>query len=91
MSPTEAAAMAEHMSYWTDRLGEGGVYVYGPAADPSGLYGLAVVEADDAAAVRAMTDGDPAVCAGLGLRYETSPMLQAALHPRLGPTRTNAS
>ncbi|WP_375460472.1 hypothetical protein [uncultured Enterovirga sp.] len=50
---------------------------------PDFAFTMSPAEAEDEAAARASTEADPAIRTGLGLRYETSPMLQAALHPSL--------
>ncbi len=83
MTDAEAVAMAAHMAYWARLSSAGRVVVYGPVADPAGAYGLAVVEAPDLVEVEALTDADPAIQAGIGLRYRCAPMLQALIG-RLG-------
>lgn len=84
MSEQEAAAMAEHAAYWARLLEAGPVVIYGPVADPEGVYGLAIVEAADPAEVERLTADDPVIKAGLGLRYHCAPMLQAVVG-RTGP------
>jgi uncharacterized protein len=65
MSDDEAATMGEHAAYWEEQLGRGRVVVYGPVSDPSGTWGLAVVEADAEDDVRALGADDPAVNTGM--------------------------
>lgn len=77
MTEPEAAAMAEHAAYWAGLMETGPVVVYGPVADPEGLYGLAIVEAAGSEEIERLTAADPAILAGLGLRYHCAPMLQA--------------
>lgn len=66
MTPTEAAAMEEHFAYWQDLLQGGSVVVYGPVDDPAGTYGIAIVDAPDAAQVETIGRSDPAVIHGVG-------------------------
>ena len=46
--------------------------VVGPVFDPAGAYGMAVVEAADEAAAKALGDNDPVVRAGLGFAYSVA-------------------
>ncbi|HET9934609.1 MAG TPA: SRPBCC domain-containing protein [Polyangiaceae bacterium] len=77
MSEAERRAMGEHVAYWTQKLEEGVAIVFGPVADASGPWGLGVVRVPDEAALKAMTENDPAIRSGLGLSYQTLPMLNA--------------
>ncbi len=61
MTDVAAAVMAEHAAYWSALVAEGEVVAFGPVFDPVGVWGLAIVEADDEAAVHKMGTGDPAV------------------------------
>jgi uncharacterized protein len=65
MTEAEAAVMADHAGYWSQHLADGRAVVFGPVTDPTGNWGLAVVEADTEADVRALRHGDPAVTSGL--------------------------
>ena len=51
MTAEEQQAMAEHMEYWQQLLQDGRVVVYGPVADPEGVWGLGVLRASDRAEV----------------------------------------
>ena len=77
MSEQEAKAMGEHAAYCRGLLASGQAVVFGPVADPAGVWGLGVVRGADEAAVWALTDADPVIRAGLGLRYEVIPMISA--------------
>ena len=77
MSTEEAAAMAKHAAYCRGLLASGQAVVFGPVADPAGVWGLGVVKAADEAAAMAITDADPVIRSGLGLRYEVVPMISA--------------
>ena len=65
MTPDEQRAMAEHMDYWQQLLRDGRVVVYGPVADPEGVWGLGVLRAADRAEVLAIGNRDPSVLAGV--------------------------
>ena len=78
MTPEEGALMAAHATHWRSLMDEGRVLVFGPVADPAGVWGMAVVEAGDADEVRAMGDADPAVASGV-MTYAVLPMLSAVV------------
>ncbi len=63
MTAEEQSAMAEHMEYWQRLLRDGKVVVYGPVADPEGVWGLGVLRAADRAEVLAIGERDPSVAA----------------------------
>jgi uncharacterized protein YciI len=65
MTPDEQRAMAEHMEYWQQLLDAGRVVVYGPVADPEGVWGLGVLRAEDRAQVLTIAERDPSVLAGV--------------------------
>jgi len=65
MTPSEQEAMAAHQQYWHQLLVEGRVAVYGPVADPEGVWGLGVLRAADRAEVLAIGENDPSVTAGV--------------------------
>jgi uncharacterized protein len=65
MTPDEQRAMAEHMDYWQQLRSEGRVVVYGPVADPEGVWGMGVLHAEDRAEVLSIAERDPSVLAGV--------------------------
>ena len=77
MQPEELAAMQRHVGYWTALLARGTALVFGPVADPAGPWGLGVLRVREGESLDAFIDGDPAIQAGIGLRYETLPMMKA--------------
>ncbi|HVJ13935.1 MAG TPA: YciI family protein [Polyangiaceae bacterium] len=79
MTADERVVMEQHVGYWRDLLKNGTAYVFGPVADPKGVWGLGVVRAADAAAVQELQSADPVIRAGLGFSYEILPMLQAVV------------
>jgi uncharacterized protein YciI len=65
MTAAEQQAMAGHMEYWQQLLTDGKVVVYGPVADPEGVWGLGVLRAADIAEVLTIGERDPSVVAGV--------------------------
>jgi uncharacterized protein YciI len=65
LTAEEQQAMAEHMEYWEQLLAAGQVLVYGPVADPEGVWGMGVLRAADRAEVLAIGERDPSVLAGV--------------------------
>lgn len=63
MTDAEQHAMAQHMAYWQELLAAGRVVVYGPVADPEGVWGLGVLRTTDRAEALAIGDADPSVLA----------------------------
>ena len=73
MDEDEAAIMGEHFTYWHKLMTAGQVLVFGPVADPAGVWGLCVLEAAGDDEARSLADGDPAITSGLGT-YELHPI-----------------
>ena len=65
MTPVEQQAMEAHQKYWQQMLADGRVVVYGPVADPEGVWGLGVLRAADRAEVLTIGENDPSVTAGV--------------------------
>ena len=65
MTPAEQHAMAAHQEYWQRLLRDGRVVVYGPVADPEGIWGMGVLRAQGQAEVLAIGNNDPSVLAGV--------------------------
>lgn len=61
----EQDAMARHAEYWKNLLAAGRVVVFGPVADPEGVWGLGVVRAGTQEDVVALGEKDPAIAAGV--------------------------
>lgn len=81
MTEAEQAVMGEHAAYWTALFEEGSVVVFGVVVEEAGAWGLAVVEADDEAAVRALASDDPAVKSGV-CGFGIGVMPQPSVRPR---------
>ena len=65
MSADEHDTMAAHQEYWHGLTQAGRVVVYGPVADPEGVWGMGVLRAADRAEVLAIGNNDPSVQAGV--------------------------
>jgi uncharacterized protein YciI len=61
MTEAEAGIMAQHIHYWQGLTDRGTAIVFGPVADPAGVWGLAVVQAESEEDVDALGMEDPAV------------------------------
>lgn len=82
LSDDERRMMGEHSGYWRQLLADGVAIAFGPVADPNGPWGLGLVEAESAEAVKALEANDPAIRANAGFRYEVLPLLQGVVRPR---------
>jgi uncharacterized protein YciI len=74
MSSTEAAIMQGHFAYWRQLLADGRAVVYGPVMDPTGAYGIAVLEVEDEDSARAIGNNDPAIKSGAGFSFQVHAM-----------------
>lgn len=74
-TPSERAVMGQHVAYCKSLLEEGKALLFGPVADPAGIWGCAVLTVSNEAEARALVDRDPAVTSGIGARYEVLPFL----------------
>ena len=83
MSDDEALVMRRHREYWMPRVEIGVVIAIGPVTDPSGGYGVAIIEAPSRAALDAMLEADPAILSNRGFAYETFAMPALAARPSL--------
>jgi len=79
MTDAEAQLMKVHGEYWKELADRGVAVVFGPVLDPKGSWGLAIVEAKDAAEVHAIGADDPAIKSQFGFQFEVYPMLQAVM------------
>lgn len=65
MTMEERNIMKEHVAYWTDKLTQGIVLVFGPVLDPKGVWGLGIIEVKDESQLNILTRDDPAIKSGL--------------------------
>src|SRR5271167_4562246 len=83
ITPEEAVVMRGHREYWTPRVEIGVVIAMGPVADPSGAYGVAIIEAGSLMALEAMQASDPAIMSRKGFAYENFLMPTIAVRPSM--------
>ena len=74
MSEEEKAIMDSHISYWNGLFEQRKALIYGPALDPNGVFGLAILEVESDEEAQAIVAMDPAVTSALNT-YELLPML----------------
>jgi len=72
MIEVERKVMQEHAIYWKGLVDRGIAIVFGPVLDPTGTWGVAIVEVADEPDARALGTNDPAIKAGL--TFEVFPM-----------------
>ncbi len=85
MTEAEAQVMKEHAAYWTELARRGTAIVFGPVADPKGVWGAGILEVEDEAAVLSLTANDPVMRASLGAKYEILPMINAIIGSKRQP------
>src|SRR5262245_2304920 len=73
MAADERAIMQAHGRYWQGKLAENVAIAFGPVADPSGGWGLGIVEVRDEAELHALLAADPGIGSGRGFGYEYLP------------------
>ncbi len=76
MTAEERAIMTQHVAYWMELMNKGKVAVFGPVADPAGVYGMGVVEAENEEELLDFMNNDPAAIIN---DYEHYLMLRAVL------------
>jgi uncharacterized protein YciI len=74
MTEVEGKVMQEHVAYWQDLANRKIAIIFGPVLDPSGAYGIAIIETDDESAVENICRNDPAIRAQIGFRSEHYPI-----------------
>lgn len=79
MTPAERKVMQAHLAYWGAAASAGKVVIFGPVADPAGLWGMSVVRVANATEAKQLAENDPAVKGGIGMRYEILPMPEAIM------------
>ena len=77
MSPEELELMGEHGVYWSGHLREGRSLIFGVVDDPTGTWGVTIIEVDDEATARRLTREDPAIRSGRGFSYDILAMPNA--------------
>lgn len=70
--------MQAHTAYCAELLRAGKALVFGPVADPAGVWGLGVLQLSDDADPQEIVANDPTIKANAGFTYQVMPMLRAA-------------
>jgi len=76
MTEAEGKLMQEHGMYWRGLVEKGQAITFGLVLDPKGGWGVAIFEAEDETAARAIAENDPTIKAGLNT-FELYPMRSA--------------
>jgi uncharacterized protein YciI len=71
--------MGQHAVYLTALQEKGKVVLFGPVGDPTGTWGLGILECVDEAEARSITANDPTVKSNQGFSYDVCPILRANL------------
>jgi uncharacterized protein len=75
MTDEERRLMQEHAAYWKNLAEKGVALVFGPVADPKGVYGICVTQVETEEQITSITASDPVIQSGLNFTFETYPML----------------
>jgi uncharacterized protein YndB with AHSA1/START domain len=86
MSDDERTMMTEHAAYWSRHLETGSAIVFGPVADPAGVWGVVIACVAGLTELETLQRNDPAIRSERGFRYETLPMMSAVTRDRTKPT-----
>ncbi|MCA1453309.1 hypothetical protein I6F35_08775 [Bradyrhizobium sp. BRP22] len=78
MTPREAEIMQAHTACCEELLRVDKAIVFGPVADPAGVWGLGVLRLPDDTDPQSIIANDPVMKADAGFTYQVMPMLQAA-------------
>jgi uncharacterized protein YciI len=80
MTAEEREIMGRHAAHWQPFIESGQMVVFGPVIHGGGSFGLAVVDADDGAELRAFAAADPVVTTGTA-EYEIGEMVAGFVRP----------
>lgn len=81
----EMEAMAAHSAFWQAKADRGIALAVGPVADPSGIWGMALVDVPDEDEANGLTCEDPVMRAELGFTYQVMPLLSLIRSRAAGP------
>jgi len=79
MTESEAKLMHQHVAYWKGLMEKGLVIVFGPVADPKGVYGVAILELEEDEDANVLGMNDPTIKANVGFHFESYPIDRAVL------------
>jgi hypothetical protein len=60
MTDAERRVMESHVAYWSEQARIGVAIIFGPVADPAGVYGIGVYRVDDEEHMTRLLASDPA-------------------------------
>ena len=80
MTEGERKVMQEHAVYWRGLMDQGKVVTFGFVADPSGGFGIGVIEVADQAEAQRLTDNDPTILSRRGFFFDVFLMPRGAVH-----------
>jgi uncharacterized protein len=80
LTDEERAIMGQHAAHWAPWLQRGAMVVFGPVLTDDDSYGLAVVESEDEAELRAFAAEDPVVTTGTA-EFEIGRLAQGFVRP----------
>lgn len=70
MTEAEGELMQEHINYWKTLVDKRIAVIFGPVADPRGIYGLAIIETEEESIAQDIRFSDPAIKHDAGFRLE---------------------
>jgi hypothetical protein len=73
MTESERKVMQEHAVYWKGLVDDGIAVVFGLVLDPTGPWGVAIIDVADESYARVIGTNDPAVKTGV-LTFDVFPM-----------------
>jgi uncharacterized protein len=73
MTEQELGLMRQHVQYVGQAFEAGMVLAYGPVLDPTGAFGIALLEVDDAAEAEEFARKDPSIVGGMNT-FTLTPM-----------------
>lgn len=74
--------MHQHVVYWTELADKGIAILFGPVSDPSGSYGIGVVEVEEEE-VALLTANDPVTTSGRQFKHEAYIMPRVIVSKKL--------
>src|SRR5262245_44022097 len=80
MTEAEKGVMQQHLVYWKNLVDQGKAVTFGFVGDPSGPYGICIIEVADDAEAERLTDSDPAIASRRGFFFDIHPMPRGAIH-----------
>ncbi|WP_143305446.1 YciI family protein [Chitinophaga vietnamensis] len=73
ITAAEQEIMNQHIAYWGSLTEQRTAIVFGPVFDPSGVFGIGIIEVSTPEEARQVPEQDPAIRSGT-FKYELFPM-----------------